>query len=103
MVFEWFIDKFEYLIMFEGEFFFEFGMKVDYMFMILEGEIGVWFCWGNFMKDFGFIKKGVIMGVLFFLRMKLIMVEGKVIKEVYFLSLYWDYFVEMVNVSYDLM
>ncbi|MBX2878229.1 MAG: GHKL domain-containing protein [Saprospiraceae bacterium] len=99
---EWLIDKAEYSVLAEGELFFEPGMKVDHMFMILEGEMGVRVRRGNVMKDFGSNKKGDITGVLPFSRMKSITAEGKVLRELHFLSLHRDHFVEMVNVSYAL-
>ncbi len=99
---EWLIEKSEYSVVSEGELFFESGMTVDHMFMILEGEIAIRVRRGNSMKDFGSSKKGDISGVLPFSRMKTITAEGKVIKEVHFLSLHRDHFVEMVNVSYAL-
>ena len=99
---EWLIEKSEYSVLSEGQLFFESGMKVDHMFMILDGEIVIRVRRGNTLKDFGSSKKGDISGVLPFSRMKTITAEGQVVREVHFLSLHRDHFVEMVNVSYAL-
>lgn len=99
---EWLIDKSEYCLIEKGEVFFEKGTPIDYMHIVVAGEILVRVPRGKSMKEFGVTKTGAVTGVLPFSRMKIAGGEGSALTDVYILQLHRDYFIEMVNVSYPL-
>lgn len=100
---EWLIDRSEYLTFSKGEHIFEPGMPVDHMQIILEGEYFMEIDRSGQRRDLGVWGKNSITGVLPFSRMKEARAYGTVLEDLAVLQLHRDYFVEMVNVSYEMV
>lgn len=99
---QWLIDKSEYIEQKEGEYMFQQNSAVNYLNLILEGTVLVKFERNGELREFGKQESGTITGVLPFSRLKEARGFGQVIDKIRFLRLHRDYFVEMVNVSYEL-
>lgn len=100
---QWLISRSEYHRYPKGEHLFEPGYPVDHMQIILEGEYLVELNRDGKRKEMGIWGKGNITGVLPFSRMKEAMAYGIALQDTCVLELHRDHFVEMVNVSYDLV
>ncbi|MCB0628630.1 MAG: ATP-binding protein [Saprospiraceae bacterium] len=100
---QWLIDKSDYHIYPKGEHIFEPDMMVDHMQIIVQGEYLIELTRDGKRKEMGIYGRGNITGVLPFSRMKIARAYGIALEDTYVLELHRDYFVEMVNVSYDLV
>lgn len=99
---QWLIDKSIYLKLEVGEFLFQKKMPIEYLTLILEGEVIVKFEQNGELREFGKQEAGTITGVLPFSRLKEATGFGQVTEPIRVLRLHKDHFVEMVNVSYEL-
>lgn len=100
---QWLADKSDYVIYKKGDHIFEPGDAVDHMQIILEGEYLIELERDGKRKELGIWGKGNITGVLPFSRMKETRAYGIALQDTHALELHRDYFVEMVNVSYDMV
>ncbi|PHN03014.1 ATP-binding protein [Flavilitoribacter nigricans] len=100
---EWLIDKSDYHIYKKGSYIFEPDQTVDHMQIILEGEYTIEIDRNGTRREMGVWGKGNIAGVLPFSRMTHSRAYGMPLEDTHVLELHRDYFVEMVNVSYDMV
>lgn len=100
---QWLIDRSDYQIYPKGEHIFEPGHRVNHMQIILQGEYIIELNRDGKRKEMGIWGKGNITGVLPFSRMKEATAYGIALQDTHVLELHRDHFVEMVNVSYDLV
>lgn len=102
-VLKWLIDHSKYLLYEEGEHLFFPGKKSAEMQIIVQGEFVVKRAREKESKILGTWGTGYVTGVLPFSRMKEAAAFGTAIEPTYTLELHKDYFLEMVNVSYELV
>ncbi|RME95184.1 MAG: GHKL domain-containing protein [Bacteroidetes bacterium] len=102
-VLHWLLDKSEYLTCAVGDELFYPGMPTNHMQIILSGTYRTLFPQGGELKDMGLTEAPAITGLLPFSRMKEARAYGKAVEPLRVLRLHRDYFIEMVNVSYDLV
>ncbi|MCH2082775.1 MAG: ATP-binding protein [Saprospiraceae bacterium] len=99
---EWLIKKSEYCLFEAGEYIFEPDNAITHMLILVKGEYSVKINRGGKWKELGVWRSGNITGLLPFSRMKSSKGFGQAISDCYFLRLHKDFFVEMVNISYEL-
>lgn len=99
---EWLFNHSRYVFYDEDELMFQPGKPSDYMLIIVEGVCSIEFEQNGEMRPSGTWEAGDITGVLPFSRMKEARAYGRVIEPCYVLELHRDYFVEMVNQSFEL-
>lgn len=100
---EWLAEKSDYHIFKKGTHIFEPDQAVDHMQIILEGEYVVEMDRNGSRRELGIWGKGNISGVLPFSRMTHAKAYGIALEDTHVLELHRDHFVEMVNVSYDMV
>ncbi|MEM9837502.1 MAG: cyclic nucleotide-binding domain-containing protein, partial [Bacteroidota bacterium] len=98
----WMIDRSKLYRYEVGELMFRTNEPVDYMWILLEGEYVVRLNQQGRKRELGAFGKGTVTGILPFSRMKAASANGPVTERCDVLALHRDYFVEMVNVSYEL-
>jgi len=99
---EWLIEKGHYKRYKKGEFLFYAGMKTEHMQVIIQGNYSIWLDQNGERLEMGEFGVGNITGVLPFSRMKTARGNGQATETTEVLELHKDYFIEMVNVSYEL-
>ena len=99
---QWMIDQSEYKFYDTGEFLFQPGEAVDHMQIIMKGRYVVRWEQKGQSRELGVWEKGNISGVLPFSRMKETRAAGQALEPTYTLELHKQFFIEMVNVSYEL-
>lgn len=100
---QWLIDKSEYKTYKKGAHIFEPGQAVSHMQVLLEGEYMIEMDRNGKRKEMGIWGKGNITGVLPFSRMTEARAYGIALEDMETLELHRDHFVEMVNISYDMV
>jgi signal transduction histidine kinase len=100
---EWLIQHADYLYIPQGTDFFQPGDPADHMLVVLEGKYTVRMLRNGRMRDLGVWTQGHVTGVLPFSRMKEITATGTALLDLRLLCLHRDHFVEMVNVSYEMV
>lgn len=100
---EWLVEKSDYHVYKKGTHIFEPEQAVDHMQVILEGEYMLEMDRNGQRREMGVWSKGNIAGVLPFSRMTHARVYGIALEDTHALELHRDYFVEMVNISYDMV
>lgn len=99
----WLVEKSEYHVYEKGTHIFEPEQAVDHMQIILKGEYMIELDRNGKRREMGVWGKGNISGVLPFSRMTHARAYGVALEDTHVLELHRDYFVEMVNVSYDMV
>jgi signal transduction histidine kinase len=99
---DWLIERSEYKLYDIGELLFYPGLPVEHMQIIMRGRYVVRLEQKGEARELGVWESGYITGVLPFSRMKEARAKGQALEPTYTLELHKDYFVEMVNVSYEL-
>lgn len=100
---QWLIDNSDYLAVEKGTEFFQPGDSADHMIIVLEGKYVIRMMRNGRMRDLGVWTSGQITGVLPFSRMKEVTGTGSALADMRLLCLHRDHFVEMVNVSYEMV
>ena len=100
---QWLIDKSDYFRIDKGTDFFQPGDPANHMIVVLSGKYVVRMQRNGRMRDLGVWTRGQITGVLPFSRMKDVTATGSALEDMRMLCLHRDHFVEMVNVSYELV
>lgn len=100
---QWLADKSDYQIYPKGTHIFEPDQPANHMQIVLKGEYVIEFERNGKRRELGVWGKGNIGGVLPFSRMTHVRAYSIVLEETHMLELHRDYFVEMVNVSYDMV
>ena len=99
---DWLVERSEYKLYDTGELLFYPGLPVEHMQIIMQGRYVVRLEQKGEARELGVWEAGYITGVLPFSRMKEARAKGQALEPTYTLELHKDYFVEMVNVSYEL-
>lgn len=99
---DWLVERSEYKLYDTGELLFYPGQPVEHMQIIMQGRYVVRLEQKGEARELGVWEAGYITGVLPFSRMKEARAKGQALEPTYTLELHKDYFVEMVNVSYEL-
>ncbi len=99
---KWLIEKSDFNAYKEGELIFSPGQAVNHMQVIVKGKYVIEMQRQGQLQDLGVYERGYVTGVLPFSRMKEARAYGRVLEECEVLELHKDYFIEMVNVSYQL-
>lgn len=99
---QWLIEKSTYKRYDLDEYIFQPGNPTDYMLIMMEGKCSVEFMQQGEARIGGTWEAGDFTGLLPFSRMKEARAYGRVLQPCYILELHRDYFVEMVNISYEL-
>jgi len=101
---QWIVDHSEYVEIDTGESFFEVDTPVDDMLILLTGSYRFFFPQGNGEeRDMGIIEGPLITGLLPFSRMTKAKARAVALAPIQVLQLHKDHFVEMVNVSYQMV
>ncbi|MDX1941429.1 MAG: ATP-binding protein [Saprospiraceae bacterium] len=99
---KWLIEKSRYTFYDVDEYAFKPGKPTEYMMTIIEGKCSVEFMQQGELRIGGAWEAGEVTGILPFSRMKEAKAYGRVLEPCYILELHRDFFVEMVNVSYEM-
>ncbi|MEM0995350.1 MAG: cyclic nucleotide-binding domain-containing protein, partial [Bacteroidota bacterium] len=100
---EWMVANGEYVLYQAGENLFYPDMPVEYMQIIVKGRYVIYLERDGKRREAGVWGAGHVTGVLPFSRMKKAGGFGRVLEDCYVLRLHKKYFVEMVQVSYELV
>lgn len=100
---QWIVDKSNYIHYEQGDEIFRPNTPVDHMFIFLKGAYKVQMAQGGELRDLGTFEAPVITGLLPFSRMKEAKATGVALTDLHGLQLHKQYFVEMVNVSYEMV
>ncbi len=102
-VIQWVADKSEYVHYEAGDELFQPNTPVNHMSILLTGAYKVVMAQGGELRELGTWDAPMITGLLPFSRMKEAKAAGLALPEIHGLQLHKDHFVEMVNVSYELV
>lgn len=102
-VIQWVADKSEYVHYEIGDEIFQPNSPVDHMFIVLSGAYKVQLPQGGELRELGTYDAPMITGLLPFSRMKEAKATGVALLEIHGLRLHKKHFIEMVNVSYELV
>ncbi|OAV44216.1 ATP-binding protein [Lewinella sp. 4G2] len=100
---EWLIEHSKFVCFDKDEIVFENDAPVEYMDIMLKGSYLIRRIQDGRNKEMGVWEAPYVMGILPFSRMKKTSAEGLALENVQLLRIHKDQFVEMVNVSYDLV
>lgn len=100
--FDWIVDKGYLTYHKKGDFLFQVGDSVDELTICLEGVADVYREKPDGRQGLFLMQKGTITGNLPFSRVKVATATAKVVEDLTIFNLHKKYFIEMVNVSYEL-
>ena len=100
---QWLIDRSECRIFHEDDYMFRKGDPIDYMHIILKGRLRIKVMQGKQLREISAMESGTITGMLPYSRMKEATGFGIASQETHVLSLHKKYFVEMEQVSRDMV
>ena len=100
---QWLIDHAELKTLRQDDYLFHKGDPVDYMHIILRGKLHISVMQGKQLKDVGAWEANMITGMLPYSRMKAATGFGIAVEETEVLSLHKKYFIEMEQVSRDMV
>ncbi|MEM8966496.1 MAG: ATP-binding protein [Bacteroidota bacterium] len=100
---QWLIDRSECRILHEDDYMFRKGDPIDYMHIILKGRLRIKVMQGKQLREISAMESGTITGMLPYSRMKEATGFGIASQETHVLSLHKKYFVEMEQVSRDMV
>ena len=100
---QWLIDRSECRILHEDDYMFRKGDPIDYMHIILKGRLRIKVMQGKQLREISAMESGTITGMLPYSRMKEATGFGIASQETHVLSLHKKYFVEMEQVSSDMV
>ena len=99
---EWLIEKCEYRVVEEGEILINTGEPIEYMNIVVDGEIVFYFPQGNKLKEFGVAKSGDVTGILPFSRLDKTKGVAKSTTTSHLLLCHKKHFPDLVCQSYQL-
>ncbi|MFK8057801.1 MAG: ATP-binding protein [Saprospiraceae bacterium] len=99
---DWLLSKAECKIFEVGEKLFSPGQKVEYMHVLLEGNVQLWISRNGSKQTLGYFEAPRITGKLPYSRMKEATGHGEVIERLTVVSLHTDHFPEMIREKYEL-
>ncbi|NJC28098.1 sensor histidine kinase [Neolewinella antarctica] len=102
-VLQWLIDISRFVCFDKGETIFEYNSVVDHMDIILKGSCLLRREQDGHSREMGIWEAPHVMGVLPFSRLKTTAAEGVALENIQVLRIHKENFVEMVNVSYELV
>ncbi|MEM6841439.1 MAG: ATP-binding protein [Bacteroidota bacterium] len=100
---QWLIDRSECRILQEDEYMFRKGDPISYMHIILKGRLRIKVLQGKQLREISAMEAGTITGMLPYSRMKEATGFGIATEETHVLSLHKKHFVEMEQVSRDMV
>ena len=100
---QWLIDRSEIITLEPGDHLFKPGQAIDYLYVILEGKLQLNIQQGKQLRDAGLLEKGTITGMLPYSRMQAASGFGLAVEPTRILALHQDYFIEMEQVSRDMV
>ena len=99
----WLIDQSKIITLEKGDHLFKPGGAINYLYIILEGKIQLKIQQGNQLRDAGWLEKDMITGMLPYSRMQAASGFGQATAKTKILALHQDRFVEMEQVSRDMV
>ena len=100
---QWLIDRSEIVHLKQGEYLFKPGQAIHHLYVLLEGSIQLRIQQGNQLMEAGRWEAGTISGMLPYSRMEAASGFGLAVADTHLLALHEDHFVEMEQVSRDMV
>ena len=100
---QWLIDRSEIVALKKDDYLFKPGQVINHLYVILQGKIQLKIQRGNQLRDAGRLEEGTITGMLPYSRMQAASGFGLALESTRILALHQDYFIEMEQVSRDMV